>query len=178
MAETSQPFNSPEITETMNRPILPISICAPVFIKDDFGRSADLLYMEPIAQNKHAESNAVTPKGFNFVVLPEISEGPTRIKIPTKPISSPTIPCQFGFTPFGRIASPITKNIGTEAMMSAAIPDGMNCSAQATSPFPPNRRSMPMIAVALHCLRVGIGCPAARCQIIRMSPEMRNRTPA
>ncbi len=98
--------------------------------------------------------------------------------MPTKPISNPRIPLHVGFTPLGRIASAMTKNIGTDAMISAAMPEGMNCSAQETNPLPPSRSRLPMIAVEIHCLRVGNGYPAARCQITRITPERKNRTAA
>jgi hypothetical protein len=65
-----------------------------------------------------------------------------------------------------------------EAMTNAATPDGMNCSAHATSPFPPSRSRRPTMAVERHCLRVGNSCPAARCQIIKIKPDMKNRIPA
>jgi hypothetical protein len=35
-----------------------------------------------------------------------------------------------------------------------------------------------MIAVDIHCLRVGMDCPALRCQMTKIKPEIKNRTPA
>ncbi len=170
--------NSPVTSETANRPRLPINICPPVLISVDFGSSPCLLYTEPALQKIHAASKAATPSGFNFAPLPEISAGPTRMKMPASPTNNPRMACQFGFTPPGRMASATTRNIGMEPMTSAATPDGMVCSAHATNPLPPSRSRLPMMNSEIHCLRVGMDCPAPRCQMNRITPEIKKRIPA
>jgi hypothetical protein len=58
-------------------------------------------------------------------------------------------------------ASPTVIQIGTVAMITAAMNDGMRCSATATSPLPPSSRKMPTIAAVRHSTRRGRTRPAA-----------------
>ena len=43
----------------------------------------------------------------------------------------------------------IASHIGIRAMRSAAIPDGIVCSAHATRPIPPSSRNVPTMAVSI-----------------------------
>ena len=70
---------------------------------------------------------------------------------------------------------------GIVAIMRAAMPDGMVCSPQATSPIPPPRSSAPTIAESRHSRRVGqMKSPRARAsdQPNRIAPARRNRIDA
>src|SRR5215207_2328641 len=83
-----------------------------------------------------------------------------------------------GLTPPGRIASISTSHKGTVPIINAATPDAIRCSAKETKPFPPSKSKVPTIASGFHCFNVGISSPAARRQMTRIRPEIRNRNPA
>lgn len=63
-------------------------------------------------------------------------------------------------------------------MRTAARPDGTVCSAQATPPLPPKRRSPPITVADRQWTRIGGGTPRSRAQAYRAEPAMAKRMPA
>src|SRR5215212_6376833 len=118
------------------------------------------------------------PKVSKLPFPPVISAGPMRMNTPPKPIINPTMDCQVGFAPPVRSDSNKTSQNGDVEIISAAMPEGIVCSAQATNPFPPSSNAAPTIAADFQLLRVGAGSPAIRRQMKRIAPERRNRNAA
>ena len=58
----------------------------------------------------------------------------------------------------------ITSQKGRIETSSAVSPEGTNCSAHTTAPFPPSRRNAPAITALRQCNRVGFGAPRYRAQ--------------
>jgi hypothetical protein len=74
--------------------------------------------------------------------------------MPARPSGTPTITGQRTRSP--NMSRPSkTIQIGEVETSSAATPDGMNCSAHATPPLPPPRRSAPMTSDDSHWRRSG-----------------------
>ena len=68
--------------------------------------------------------------------------------------------------PLGAVRTLLQRDTGIVAIMRAAMPDGMVCSPQATSPIPPPRSSAPTIAESRHSRRVGqMKSPRARARL-------------
>src|SRR5215208_7029005 len=103
--------------------------------------------MDPIDQKMGASNNRMMPNVSKLPLVPRISAGPIRRKTPPKPMIKPRIDCQVGFPPPERKASNNTSQNGDVEIISAAIPDGTVCSAQATRPLPPSSNAAPTIAV-------------------------------
>ena len=100
-------------------------------------------------------SSAARPSGSRAPVSPTIV-GPTRIPTPTKPTTMPTIAIPGRRSPKNRARPKIATQTGINAMIRAAIPDGIVCSPHATMPIPPPRSSAPTIALSRHSRRLGI----------------------
>ena len=64
----------------------------------------------------------------------------------------------------GRFSRPCrsVSQIGTEATIRAARPEGTRFSAQLTRPLPPSSISAPIAAAGSHCLGAGFGVPESR----------------
>lgn len=84
--------------------------------------------------------------------------------MPAMPSSTPARVRRLGRGAPGRSAPKTTIQIGTVAMISAARPEGISCSAQVTPPLPPTRSSAPMIKALRQWMRCGAGAPRQRCQ--------------
>ena len=117
-------------------------------------------------------SSAARPSGSSAPVSPTIV-GPTRIPTPTNPTTMPTIAIPGSRSP-NRARPKIATQTGINAMISAAIPDGIVCSPHATMPIPPPRSSAPTIALSRHSRRLGIANePRAR-----TTEKVRSTSPA
>src|SRR6266496_5124799 len=121
--------------------------------------------MDPIDQKIGASSNRTIPNVLKLCVVPKISAGPISRKTPPNPMINPAMDCQVGFAPPARKASNRTSQNGEVEIISAAIPEGTVCSAQATNPLPPSNSAAPTIAADLQLLQVGASSPAMRRQM-------------
>src|SRR5512136_2779286 len=105
--------------------------------------------MEPAAQDSEASINTAAPMGSTRPP-PTSSSGPTSKITPAKPSPSPSATPLLGRTPPGRTQSNTVIHSGDIATNKAARPDGTDCSAHTTPPFPPNNISPPTKAAAPH----------------------------
>ena len=139
----------------------PPSISMPVVSNPDSGSSASRDQNDPIAHDNDPRINTNAPSGRTSPRPPRF-DGPTSTMIPMKPSISPksTAPC--GRSRGGRTHSMITSQKGRIETRSAVSPDGTNCSAHTTAPFPPSSKKAPAMTAFRQWSRVGLGAPRNR----------------
>lgn len=103
------------------------------------------------------------------------SHGATSHATPTKPSNRPATVSNVGRFPPGQDHSISTMKSGLMPMISAVSPEGMDCSAHATSPLPPTSKNTPTTALRPHWAAVGQGAPCHLTHASRIGPATRNR---
>jgi len=175
--------NSPFRTASTMRTRPPVSIWALVETSGCRGRIARWeAKSDPRDQAIGEIRMAPRPAGSRAPLAPS-AVGPTRIATPTNPTTMPT-PASRGRRSPSRIRPKTATQTGIIAMSSAAMPEGMVCSPQATMPIPPPSRSAPTMAESRHSRRVGgwnvaaPDAPRSTDQAMRTLPARPNRAAA